>query len=425
MTAFIPEIVDQHNEHGASLWTIRDRAVHGPSFNLSDLIKLDERIEAHIDGLRVAEIGGWSASPKELERGEAGSFFVQGILAVESGDTARFDEIIELSYASGVATQNEPYHPAYDPWRGLVSALAWTEPAHARVVIERLLDTPRPRTRWLGLASSSARRTLRVRGLETALADREPLVRARAARTMGELGSSKSRLVLNSLLADHDDNCRFWAAWSVTLLGTTEGLEVLAEIARKPGPWCEPALDLLLRRLPIERANGLILPLGRDTRRRRTAIRATATIGDPLYVPWLIGQIADVAVARCAGEALATITGIEPDDVSPDRLPDVETSPNDDPDDDSVILGEDEGLPWLDQKKCRRWWEANNARFRIGIAYFQGEPKPSVSWLRVLAESGQRRRRAAAIELALLRPGQAMFEIRARGDLQRRRLTRA
>jgi uncharacterized protein (TIGR02270 family) len=422
---FIPEVVDQHKENGVALWMLRDNAVKGPRSRLSDLLALDERIEANIDGLRIAQMMGWSDSFDESEKGEAGDFFVAGILAVESGQLSRFEQITELAYARAAEMAGRPYHPAYDPWRGLVSALAWTTSSHVSGLIEQLLDTPRPRTRWLGVAACGARRIVRQYGLEAALDDREPMVRARAARTLGELGRSDSRAALNSLLSDSDPSCRFWAGWSAALLGTVEGLRALAEIGRSGDQWCEPALDLLLRRLPIESANEFIRPLGRDPRRRRTVIRATAMIGDPLYLPWLIEQIGDIALARCAGEALLTITGAEVEDVSRDPPPDLNDGSDEDPDDGTMMNWEDEGLAWLDPKKCDRWWEANRGRFRHGTPYFLGEPKTSVNWIDVLTEARQRLRGPAAIELALQRTGQAMFEVRGRGDLQRRLLRSA
>ena len=153
----------------------------------------DERIEANIDGLRIAETSGWSAGCDELDAGGAGGFFVAGVLAVESDDPDRFDKLIARAYASAEKVASEPYHPADDPWRGLVSALAWVERGHAARAIDWLLDSPRPRTRWLGVAACGARRLVSQPNLEAALADHEPLVRARAARTMGQLGRADSR----------------------------------------------------------------------------------------------------------------------------------------------------------------------------------------------------------------------------------------
>ena len=87
---FIPEIVDQHLENAASLWLARDYAVGRSSFRLADLVKLDERLEANIDALRIAEADGWSQSIDALDQGEAGDFFAAAVLALESGDPGRF-----------------------------------------------------------------------------------------------------------------------------------------------------------------------------------------------------------------------------------------------------------------------------------------------------------------------------------------------
>ena len=109
---FIADIVDQHSELAASLWVARDNAVGSSSFRLADLLRLDERIEANIDGLRIAEASGWSASVDDAEQGGAGDFFVAGVLALESDDLGRFDRTIELAYAAATKQAVEPYHPA-------------------------------------------------------------------------------------------------------------------------------------------------------------------------------------------------------------------------------------------------------------------------------------------------------------------------
>jgi uncharacterized protein (TIGR02270 family) len=422
---FIARFVDQHQEDAASLWLLRANAVWKSAFRLADLVKLDERVEANIDGLRIAQMNGWSASLDELNHGGAGEFFVAGVLALEGNDFGLFDQVIERAYVTAARTAGAPYHHAYDPWLGLVSALAWVDRARAAGAIERLLETPRPSTRWLGVAACGARRIIRQPGLEAALADPEPSVRARAARTMGELGRADVRAKLNVLLTDPDDDCRFWAAWSAARLGSTEGLHGLVEFSRSPGPQCDSALDLLLRCLSTERANAFLRPLARDPARKPTVIRATGAIGDALYVPWLVGQANEPALARIAGDALATITGVDLANFDRAPPPDFQPGPDDDPDDENVRLDEDEELPWPDPEKLGRWWEENKARFRAGTSYFLGTPKQSTDWIRILSEAPQRRRRGAACELALQRPGQAMFEVRARGDLQRRLLRRA
>jgi uncharacterized protein (TIGR02270 family) len=424
---FIPEIVDQQQENAVSLWLVRDKAVGASSFRLADLVKLDERIEASIDGLRIAEAGGWSASHDELEDGGAGGYFVAGVLAVESDDPDRFDQILERAYASAAKTADEPYHPAYDPWRGLVSALAWVGRKYAAAAIERLLDTPRPRTRWLGVAACGARRWVNQPRLEAALADQEPLVRARAARTIGELGRADSRAKLNTLLTDPDDDCRFWAAWSASRLGIAEGVEALAELARSTGARRDRALELLLRCLPMERAHAFLRQLAREPTLQRTMIRAAGAIGDGNYLPWLVRQTSEPSVARIAGNSFALITGADlaQDDLDREPPETVALYPDDDPEDDDVELDDDEDLAWPDPERLGQWWKGNQHRFAAGTAYFRGSPKASTNWLGALSEAPQRQRWTIALELALSRPEISMFEVRARGDLQQRLLRRA
>jgi hypothetical protein len=50
----IAEIVSQHAEEAAFLWLLRSNAICQPHYALKDLAKLDGRVEAHLDGLRVA-----------------------------------------------------------------------------------------------------------------------------------------------------------------------------------------------------------------------------------------------------------------------------------------------------------------------------------------------------------------------------------
>ena len=76
----------------------------------------------------------------------------------------------------------------------------------------------------------------------------------------------------------------------------------------------------------------------------------------------------------------------------------------------------------LPQEKVARWWRANRDRFEPGQRYLC-ESKIEPDGLRkVLLRGMQRQRAAAALELALLQPAKLLFEVRARGGLQQRRL---
>lgn len=81
----LPNIIRQHAEQAAFLWTVYDRALLYPDENpeMDDLRinRLLERLEAHLDGLRVAGVEGLAMAEERLkEYPEAGELFVVRML---------------------------------------------------------------------------------------------------------------------------------------------------------------------------------------------------------------------------------------------------------------------------------------------------------------------------------------------------------
>ena len=86
----LKEIVRQHAEQAAFLWTIYDRALLFPDENEEmdeeRLARVVERLEAHLDGLRVAgEEGLKIAEERYTEYPEAGELFVLRMLQPGAG----------------------------------------------------------------------------------------------------------------------------------------------------------------------------------------------------------------------------------------------------------------------------------------------------------------------------------------------------
>jgi hypothetical protein len=81
----LPEVVRQHAEQAAFLWTVYDRARlypdENPEMDAVRLARVVERLEAHLDGLRVAgEEGLRIAEAVRAEYPEAGETFVVRML---------------------------------------------------------------------------------------------------------------------------------------------------------------------------------------------------------------------------------------------------------------------------------------------------------------------------------------------------------
>lgn len=77
----LPEIVRQHAEMAAHLWNIYDRHLlnpdENPDMDEERLARLVERLEAHLDGLRVAGADGLKIAKRLYEEfPEAGELFV-------------------------------------------------------------------------------------------------------------------------------------------------------------------------------------------------------------------------------------------------------------------------------------------------------------------------------------------------------------
>src|SRR5690242_11375521 len=92
----IAEIVSQHAEEAAFLWLLRNNAVHAPHYALKDLAKLDDRVEAHLDGLRLAGEEGWELCKAELAYEQDGEVFAASVMAFESGIESRIQVVLDV-----------------------------------------------------------------------------------------------------------------------------------------------------------------------------------------------------------------------------------------------------------------------------------------------------------------------------------------
>ena len=121
-------MLTSHADEAAFLWVLRDAAVGAPHYKLEHLARLDNRVEAHIDGLRVAGEAGWELALEQLGYEEAGEVFAAGVLALESRDPARIDRVLEVA-------ERVP-----ETARGFVSALGWVEQAHLQGTVREFSE---------------------------------------------------------------------------------------------------------------------------------------------------------------------------------------------------------------------------------------------------------------------------------------------
>lgn len=405
-SAIVESVITQHGEEAAFHWLLREDAVDAPHYSLGDLAKLDDRLDAHLDGLRIAGDAGWKICEEQLSLEEPGEVFAAAVLAFERGDKQRIEEVVAVGAQS------------LDLARGVISALGWLGFEQAEPYIQRLNDSDEPIRRRMGLAATAIHRQPLGQVTE------EALVRARGLRAVGELGQ---RVLLRHCQANFDDpdaECRFWGAWSAALLGDAKASRVLREIAEAGGPRAARAGGLAARRMEPGDAFQWQQQLAGDPSRQRLAVEVAGAIGDPVLIPWLMEQMSVPELARVAGEAFTTITGVDIAylDLEGEWPEGFDAGPTEHPEDEEVEMDPDEDLPWPDPDLIARWWSEHRPRFSNGTRYLLGDPIVPPTLNEVLRTGRQRQRAAAALELVLREPGPPLFETRARGDRQQRLL---
>jgi uncharacterized protein (TIGR02270 family) len=411
--SIIPIIIEQHAEEAAFLWLLRDAAVRAPHYSLKDLARLDDRVEAHIDGLRIAGEAGWEICREALGLEEPGEVFTAAVLALENRNPTHIEEVFAVAEA------------VPETVRGLTSAFGWVSPPQLQGTVKDLLVSTSPLHRRIGIAACAVHRVDPKAALQAAIIDDDPLLQARALRAVGELGRKDLLPVLRQQLRVKDDTCRFWAAWSAVLLGDRgNGLELLKLAVAPESAFRESALQLALRVMDGASAREWLKGLVQYPDRLRDVVIGTGITGDPMYIPWLIKEMEIPALARIAGEAFTLTTGVNIayEDLEGERPEGFETGPTENPEDEDVAMDPDEDLPWPDPRKIQSWRDTNKGRFQAGVRHLVGKPITVEHCQRVLASSYQRQRIAAALELSLIQPGGALFEVRTPGWRQQRLL---
>lgn len=405
-------VVRQHADECAALRNSRRMLLRAPGIRLHDLARHDERLAAHLDGLEVAAEDGLALAEQALDDDPgAGTVFTAAVLALRARHDALLQRLVGLA-ADDVAAA-----------RGLMSAFGWVEPKHLKGITRSLLDAEGAWPRVLALATCTTHGVLPAATALHWADDAAPALRARALRSLGEAAAAEGLAQCLRRLGDPD--CRYQAARAAALLGErARSREALARVAAEPGPLQRPALCMLLRLTPVAESRRLMQPLAQQPQQVRLLIHAIGADGNPHFVPWLIKQTADPALARIAAESISLITGLDLDKRDLCRPPPEPPAVQDDEAEAELDpLGhEDDGLPWPDADKIGAWWHAHGSRFQAGTRYFMGEPLSATHCLQVLRTGFQRQRLAAAEHLCLLQPGTPLFNVAAPAWRQARQL---
>jgi uncharacterized protein (TIGR02270 family) len=404
----INNLISQHAQEAAMLWLLRQVASKAPHYSLADVAKIDGRVEAHLDGLRIAGEEGWKKCEDQLVANEKGEVFAAGVLACESANQVLMAKVLSV-------VEKEPKLVG-----GLISALGWPPFEQVQSHIQTLLQSSNPVHQLVGIGAAAVHRRHPGQFLSQTARSQDVRVKARALKAAGEFQDRSLERELTESLHHADAGVRFAAAWSGTLLGFSTAVPVLRELAESGSRHARDAASLVARRMDLAAAASWQKSLAGNPKHLRQAIMVAGAVGDPVFVPWLISLMGQLPLARPAGESFTMITGVDLAYRDLERKPpeDFNAGPTEDPKDENVEMDPDDNLPWPEPALVQKWWDKNRGQFQAGTRYLLGKPM-SGDWLKtVLRDGRQRQRAAAALELAIREPGKPLFNVAAPGFRQ-------
>lgn len=408
----IATLLDQHAEEAAFLAGLRSYAVGAPHYDLEHLSDLDERIEAHLDGLQIAGLKGLHLLLEQLTPHAQGEVFATAALALRLNNESALETLYRHLHA----------HPEGEAF--LVAALGWLEWHEVSALIERDLSSTDAQRRRIALAAHALHGKDPGPALLSALGHGDARVLAAAARLAGTLRRRDLLQPLRQHRLHGDDEVRFWSNWASTQMGDQEALGNLRLFAEQPGDLRQPALEVLLAWQPRETSIAWLRGLMQSPEHRRMVIQALGLFGDPQTIPWLIRQMHELPFARVAAQAFTLISGADLAelDLELSVYPDYDTGPSDDPDDPQVDMDPDTDLPWPDPPKVEQWWQAHGHGLPTGLAHLVGQPFSDRQCMAVLRGGRQPQRIAAACLLARYQPTRVLFATDAPARRQRQLL---
>ncbi|MGD9507415.1 MAG: TIGR02270 family protein [Geminicoccaceae bacterium] len=395
MLQALPAIVEQHAEEAAFLWILRDRAVDAPNYKLHHLAQLERRIEAHLDGLRLAGQVGREIAAIQLDRfREPGELFTATVLALEGGDRCGLDAALDIAANTPTAR------------RGLLGAIGWVSPHVLGSLAREWFGAHDAFRRHLGVVACSLHRVDANAHLIALIEDPDPAVRARAFRLAAEVGRVDLRERIARAGDAQDDIAGPWSIWAAALLGDPISARRLETVIEAGGPTGGPALEVVARRSEPERVAAWARRLNGNATQRRVLIQVLGALGDAAVLPWLLAQAEEPKLARSAGASIALISGVDIAEDGFESPPpqDFAAGPTEDAADEDVAMDPDEHLPWPNAKELTSWWDEHGAHFQRGTRYLLGQPVSDDAVEATLNSGYQNQRRAAAYERAVMHP---------------------
>ena len=327
----IPDIVEEHFDELDFLWEHREANIFTPDWTLEDLAEHEERAEAHLDGLRLAELHAVDLARERVGGDETFAATAAAFVLFETGETEYRDLVRQALRTAGpeavggirVALRHCPLDDMFETLRSLLTS---DEPFRAAAASDVIAFHRVP-----------------VDGLERLLGSDDPLTRAVAFGAAGRLGLI-GQADLDAVLECPEPNVRgaaLRAAARVGFPGLADRCRALATRETDPDPEAVSFLGVLGEPRDVATLQSLI----ERPALAPVAVGALGAMGRVEAVPLLLVLMADEALGIAATAAYGRITAA-PDIEGEKPFPPPEVPEGED---------EEEALPPAPEKAAADW----------------------------------------------------------------------
>jgi len=415
--AAIQTIALQLAENCSALWENREHVALSATYpsTLTDLARLDTRIDAQLDGLRTTGQAGRLCVKDALELQGTGEFFTAAVLAFEEANGKGLPLFLDalLNAPRESASAIRPMAVALD-WIGMqqfTSAISWL--SSQKSILAKAITMMAKAMRGIECRSSICE------ALETDC----PLLIRSACWAAHRHRTTAALPLLENHLKNADAGLRATIAHSALSFRSSKAEDVLREAIASAvtSTVSEFSAEALFRSLSPRQAlwaHGDLFPKGSAS---RVSIRAAGAAGIPELIPIVVEQLGNKGLRRLAGEVIFTFTGVDVGGFSEASTGSIANESVDELDDEIIAFEPDEGLVWPSQSTLEAWWHDHSTEFSPLTRYLDGEVvRPKT--LKKFIGSGPQKRRTTAAELLMFSEG-AFFDVLAPAFRQSQRLT--
>lgn len=300
--ATIPAIIEQHVEDAAFLWHRRAREIDGHLMGPFDIGRIDQRLDANLDGLFAAGQAAWDlVTARFADYQEPPELFLLGALAFEWQSAPAIRFALESAGPLGKSGLS-----------ALSGAVARSSPDRLKPFVARWLNSTVATERALGVGALYHHEVDPGPRLAELLTDRDAEVRRRALKLAGARRRRDVIVEVAACMEARGAEERLQAAVAACLLGEARLAQpVLDKMLLGYPEFAGAVMDIRLLTTPSIATRSWWQQFVSTSATREAAVAASGLMGDMAIMPWLIEKMQSPELVYAAGLALRDLIEID------------------------------------------------------------------------------------------------------------------